>query len=105
MQEDIQCAVGGATVRDQIAAIYVVPFVAQVLVPLALLTWQAFGRENSLAEWFLKTCALMAYLAAIAIAGLWLFVPWYVSVVYLLALVALIVSQVRQLREMIWRPQ
>ena len=65
--------------RDQIIAIYIIPFIAQIVVPLALLAWQVFGNERTSAGWLIKSSAVIAYLAVIAVAGLWLDVGRYQS--------------------------
>lgn len=49
----------------------------QIGVPLALLMWQAFGRDTHALEWILKHGAAWSYIYAITIAGLWLVLPWY----------------------------
>jgi hypothetical protein len=63
--------------------LYVLPIVVQVVVPFVLLGWQTFGAERDRAEALLKTLAVGAYLVAIASAGLWLIVPWPLSIAYL----------------------
>src|SRR5688500_4900186 len=78
--------------RDQIVGIYLVPFLAQVVIPLSLLAWQAFVIERSRAEWLVKTSSVAAYLLAISIARLWLAVPWYGSVLYLLIFITQVIS-------------
>src|SRR5688572_15462802 len=76
-----------------------------MIAPVALLLWQAFGRDRNRAAWFIKTILVGAYLAAITIAGLWLVAPWYVSVLYLLVLAGLILSAARQIRQLAPRPE
>jgi hypothetical protein len=83
--------------RDQFVGIYLLPIVTQVLAPLALLAWQAFGRETTRAAWVLKTTSIAAYLIAIVLAGLWLVAPWPLSIVYLLIFFALILSTAQRI--------
>jgi hypothetical protein len=56
----------------------VIPVVLQIAVPVALLGWQASGRDTNIVAWGLKHVAVWAYIYATSIAGLWLLVPWYV---------------------------
>ena len=46
--------------------------VLQLLVPLGQLAWLAFGRTRSRAMWVVRIALVGAYLAAVALAGLWL---------------------------------
>ena len=61
----------------------VIPLVLQIAVPLALLGWQAAGRDRTITTWGLKHVAAWTYIYATSIAGLWLLVPWYVPHVLL----------------------
>jgi hypothetical protein len=60
--------------------VVVIPLVLQVFVPLALVTWLAFGRHPSRAALLLAALLAAAFLATVAIAGLWLAVPSFVLV-------------------------
>jgi hypothetical protein len=59
----------------------------QILLPLALVLrlWRVAGRSRM--EWLLNALAVAAYLALIAVVGIWLLVPWYLP--YGFALLAL----------------
>ncbi len=59
-----------------------IPLVTQFLVPVALLVWVATGRPASRVELMLRILSAAAYLLAIAMAGLWLVLPWYTPVLY-----------------------
>lgn len=84
-------------------ALQVLPLVAQVLLPVVLLAWQARGRNRSCATALAKTLFIVAYLVAIALAGLWLIVPWWLSVVYLLVLAVATVPVTRAMRSLaVW---
>jgi hypothetical protein len=54
-----------------------VPLVLQVAVPLALLVWQAVGRDCSLGGWLMKTTIVLLYLTVVHLAGLWVVLPWH----------------------------
>jgi hypothetical protein len=55
----------------------------QVVIPLGLLTWLAFGRHGSQAGWVLAFVLTACYLVAIAAAGMWLMIPPALPWVYL----------------------
>ena len=63
---------------------FVIPAVLQIAVPLALLGWQAWGRDTNLIAWSLKQTAVWSYIYATSVAGLWLAAPWYVPDVLML---------------------
>lgn len=69
--------------------------VLQLFVPVALIAWIAFGRSVGIRELLWDASITATYLLAIAIAGLWLALPWYLPWVYLLLLVAAVASRVR----------
>jgi hypothetical protein len=52
--------------------------VGQILLPLALVIRLARAACRSRAEWVSNALSVAAYLALIAVAGIWLLVPWYV---------------------------
>jgi hypothetical protein len=58
------------------------PVVLQVVVPLALLGWLAFGRHTSHVAWALALVVIALYLLAIRVAGMWLDLPWYLPLLY-----------------------
>jgi hypothetical protein len=59
------------------AEIAFITILGQLLLPLALLAWTWRGICSGRVEWLLKTLSLAAYLALIAVAGIWMLVPWY----------------------------
>ena len=67
---------------------WIVPVVLQVVIPLALLFWQARQRSRSSLVWLLTTTAVIAYIAATAMAGLWLVAP-HLPTVFLVVAVTL----------------
>ena len=84
-------------------ALHALPLVAQVLLPVVLLAWQARGRSRSCATALAKTLFIAAYLVAISLIGLWLVVPWFLSVVYLLLLAVATMPVTRRMRSLaVW---
>jgi hypothetical protein len=59
-----------------------VPLLLQLIVPLSLLAWLAFGRSRSRVDWALRVLVVACYLAAMGAGGLWLIMPWYTPLVY-----------------------
>jgi hypothetical protein len=59
-----------------------VPLIVQLIVPVGLLLWFAFGHHGSHAIRLLAAALVACYLVAIALAGLWLVLPWYLPAVY-----------------------
>ncbi len=59
------------------AEIVFITIVGQGLLPLALLAWLWRGACCSRGEWLLQVLSFCAYLALIAVAGVWLLAPWY----------------------------
>lgn len=59
-----------------------VPLILQLVVPLGLLAWLAFGRAASRPEWLLRAALVSCYLMATGVGGLWLILPWYTPVIY-----------------------
>lgn len=64
-------------------SLFAIPVVLQIAVPIALLVWQAAGRDTDLVSWFLKHGAVWCYIYATSITGLWLIAPWYLPHVFL----------------------
>ena len=56
----------------------------QLLIPVALLWWQWRSRALTRGECAVRAAAVLGYLMAIALAGLWLLLPWWTPFVYLL---------------------
>lgn len=51
--------------------------IGQILLPMALVTRLGRGMCRNRLEWLIHTISVGAYLALIAVAGIWLLVPWY----------------------------
>lgn len=74
----------------------IIPLIAQVILPLALIAWVAFGRHPYRARWWLLIAIAWTWIAAIGVAGLWLALPWYLYLVYAGLLAAAIVATWRR---------
>ncbi len=48
----------------------------QLALPLVLIAWQAASRPGSRLEWALRTLGVGACIVALAVAGLWMLLPW-----------------------------
>ena len=68
---------------------FVIPAILQIAVPLAMLGWQAWGRDTNLIAWSLKQTAVWSYIYATSVAGLWLAAPWYVPHVLMVISISL----------------
>ena len=60
----------------------VVPVIAQLILPLVLIAWVAFGRHPYRARWWLTIALAWTWIAAIGLAGLWLALPWYLYLIH-----------------------
>jgi antitoxin VapB len=58
------------------------PLVSQLVVPVSLLAWLAFGRHATKARSIAVAALVGTYVLAIGIAGLWLVVPWWLPFGY-----------------------
>ena len=54
----------------------------QLVIPASLLAWLTFGHHATRARWITLALLIATYLLAIAIAGLWLVLPWWLPLVY-----------------------
>ena len=84
-------------------ALHGTPILLQLVVPLVLLGWQAFSRDPSSCRWLIRTGAVLLYLVAIYVGGLWLVLPRYTAVVLMAALAATVLWQLRGVRRLPWR--
>jgi hypothetical protein len=87
----------------QMLALHGAPFVLQVMFPLALLAWLARGRDRSITQWLIKTSLVLAYLSAVHFAGLWIVVPWYTGLVFLVGAGVITFWRIRVVRTLPWR--
>ena len=58
------------------------PLVSQVVVPVTLLAWLAFGSHATRARSIVVVALVATYVVAIGVAGLWLVVPWWLPFSY-----------------------
>jgi hypothetical protein len=69
------------------------PLILQLIVPGALLLWLAGSRHAAWGRRSAVAALCAAYVVAIAIAGLWLVLPWWLPLVYLALFVWLVVGR------------
>jgi hypothetical protein len=77
-----------------------VPLVFQLLGPLGLLAWLAFGRPSSASAWVIRAILTGSYIIAIGVGGLWLILPWYTPVIYGVLLLFAVLNSFRRTRGM-----
>src|SRR6185369_15922356 len=58
------------------------PLVSELVVPVSLLAWLAFGRHAMKARSIAVAALVATYVLAIGIAGLWLVLPWWLPFAY-----------------------
>ena len=75
------------------------PLVLQLALPLALLARLAFARHRSRAGWLLEAMFVASFLLTIAVAGMWLALPWTVSLLWLLVFPLAFLRSLRGVRE------
>lgn len=67
--------------------VLLVPIGLQVVLPVGLLLWLTLRRHPSLAAWTLAVALTTSVIALLAVAGLWLLLPWYAPGIYGLLLI------------------
>jgi hypothetical protein len=100
--EQIAIAPRYKKIREMLS-IHGVPIALQFVLPVALLGWQAFGRDRSAAGWLVKSGVVLLYLTAVAVAGLWVLLPWQTPIVLIFILLAIALWQVRSVRRLPWQ--
>jgi hypothetical protein len=78
--------------------------VLQIIIPVILIARLFEARRRSLLASLLYLLGLIAYVAAIAIAGVWLVLPWYTALVYLSVVAIGMRYRASDLRTLRWRP-
>lgn len=76
--------------------------ITQILIPSLILVWQFFDRSPSRIYWLFKTVLSLAYLTAIAVAGLWIFLPFYLPYIYLILSLTAILISAKQFKTLCW---
>ena len=74
----------------------VVLLVLQLLAPLAVVGWVALHRPRTTTARILTILWAAGYLVAIACAGLWLVLPWYLPAVFAVLLLAAVIRSVQR---------
>jgi murein DD-endopeptidase MepM/ murein hydrolase activator NlpD len=77
--------------------------VLQLLVPMLLLFWQWRERSPNRIQWLFKTILIVSYLVAIAVAGLWNLLPFFVPYLYLVSSLILAARRFNQLSQLHFR--
>jgi len=78
--------------------------VLQVVIPVILLVRLFEARRRSLMAWTLFTAGVAIYIVAIAIAGVWLVLPWYTGLAYLFVIALAVLWRAGDVRTLRWRP-
>jgi hypothetical protein len=71
------------------------PLVSQLVVPVSLVAWLAFGRHATKARSIAVAALVATYVLAIGTAGLWLVLPWWLPFAYGAVVVWTIARQLR----------
>ena len=82
----------------------VIVVLLQIFIPLVLLARLFEARRRSLLAWVTFTAGLVIYIAAIAVAGLWLALPWYTALAYLFIVAIAVLWRADDLSRLRWRP-
>jgi len=82
----------------------ILPVTLQLLLPLALLLWQARARPRTFTAWALGTAGVAGCITATAAAGNWDVAPWYTPFVFFLILGANIWHRAVWIRALPRRP-
>ena len=80
------------------------PLVSQLVVPVSLVAWLAFGRHPTKARSIAVAALVAAYVLAIGIAGLWLVLPWWLPFAYGALVVWIIAGRLRAGDQLPHRP-
>jgi hypothetical protein len=78
--------------------------VLQIIIPVILLARLFEARRRSLLAWTIFTAGVAVYLVAIAIAGVWLVLPWYTGLAYLFVIALAVLWRAGDVRTLRWRP-
>ena len=77
----------------------------QIVVPIILLARLFEARRRSMLTWTLFVTGVVIYVAAIAIAGVWLVLPWYTGLAYLFVVALAVLWRAPDVRALRWRPE
>ena len=84
-------------------SLHVISLALQVAVPILLLGWFARGQGASISGWLARATAIVLYLGAVHVAGVWVLLPPYTAAVFGMSLVAIALLQVRRVQHLPWR--
>ena len=80
-----------------------IPVGVQLLLPVALLLWLALRKHPSRVAWTLAIVLVASVILLLAVAGLWLLLPWYMPHVYAVLLIpAAAISFRRSRKQPVW---
>lgn len=82
-------------------SIHALPLVIQLGGPVLLLIWLARSR-GSINLWLVKAASTLIYLIAIHVGGLWVVLPWYATLAFVLGFVAVVVYRAGRIRDLPW---
>jgi hypothetical protein len=77
----------------------------QVVIPVVVIARLFQARRLSLLAWMLFFAGAVSFIAAITVAGVWLALPWYTGLAYLLIVAAAVMWRSRDVRGLRWRPR
>lgn len=78
--------------------------VLQIVIPVILLARLFEARRRSLLAWTIFIAGVAIYTVAIAIAGVWLVLPWYTGLAYLVVVALAVLWRAGDVRTLRWRP-
>ena len=78
--------------------------VLQIVIPIILLARLFEARRRSLLAWTIFIAGVAIYMVAIAIAGVWLVLPWYTGLAYLFVIALSVLWRAGDVRTLRWRP-
>ena len=76
----------------------------QIVIPVILLARLFEARRRSMLGWTVFVTGVVIYFASIAIAGVWLSLPWYTALVYLFVVALAVLWRAADIRRLSWRP-
>jgi hypothetical protein len=79
------------------------PIALQTGVPALLLAWVIAGRHRSITAFLVKLVAVVLSLVAIHLGGLWVVLPWYTTLGFLVLVFAGVFQQRSRIRSLPWR--
>ena len=78
--------------------------VLQIFIPFILLARLFGARRRSMLTWMVFVTGVVIYVASIAVAGVWLSLPWYTGLAYLFVVALAFMWRAADVRRLSWRP-